>query len=110
MTQHGGEKVKVKHLGAPDNPFVLASSKKKCTQDLTLMHNMEVVHIYLQSSYAQFITFYGLIKFQENNIKNNNGSDIISSEVIDIPEIKILEEDKQMVYNIYNYDINIKYI
>lgn len=45
LTQHGGEKVRVKHLGAPDNPFILASSKKKCTLDSTSMHNMEVVHI-----------------------------------------------------------------
>lgn len=42
LTQHGGEKVRVKHLGAPDNPFILASSKKKCTLDSTSMPNMEV--------------------------------------------------------------------
>lgn len=35
LTQHGGEKVKVKHFGAPENPFV-AASKKKCITEINI--------------------------------------------------------------------------
>lgn len=54
MSQHGGEKVKVKHLGAPDNPFVSASamSKTKCTKVSTLMENMEVLIKYIHHTHS----------------------------------------------------------